>query len=191
MSIWCIDGILTTATTPSQRCPWCVEVPVVQSLSPYEMNTAIRVQILDATDCISHNSLGKGMNPIILPPAMGKQQDRLGSSALVRQLVQEKENSEFKPVKLRLKIDLVSYPARAQGLVNSTTPSHSGPRSNGKCYSTLLSALVREPHCQMQFSIISRAPFFVGVVVIPLLQLQALYSQPYPENLHIQAICTK
>ena len=30
----------------------------------------------------------------------------------------EKENSEYKPVKLRLKIDLVSYPARAEGLVN-------------------------------------------------------------------------
>ena len=32
------------------------------------------VQILDETDCISHstNTLGKGMNPIILPPAMGK-----------------------------------------------------------------------------------------------------------------------
>ncbi len=29
----------------------------------------------------------------------------------------EKENSEFKPVKLRLKIDLVSYPVRAEGLV--------------------------------------------------------------------------
>ena len=33
------------------------------------------------------------------------------------QQVQEKENSEFKPVKLRLKIDLVSYPVRAEGLV--------------------------------------------------------------------------
>ena len=33
-----------------------------------------RVQILDETDCISHstNTLEKGMNPIILPPAMGK-----------------------------------------------------------------------------------------------------------------------
>ena len=32
------------------------------------------VQILDENDCISHstNTLGKGMNPIILPPAMGK-----------------------------------------------------------------------------------------------------------------------
>ena len=30
----------------------------------------------------------------------------------------EKENSEFKPVKLHLKIDLVSHPARAEGLVN-------------------------------------------------------------------------
>ena len=28
----------------------------------------------DETDCISHstNTLGKGMNPVILPPAMGK-----------------------------------------------------------------------------------------------------------------------
>ena len=58
------------------------------------------------------------MNPIILPPAMGKQYGRLGSWALVRQLVKEKENSEFKPVKLCLKNDLVSYPARAEGLVN-------------------------------------------------------------------------
>ena len=32
------------------------------------------------------------------------------------QLVKEKENSEFKLVKLYLKIDLVSYPARAEGL---------------------------------------------------------------------------
>ena len=36
--------------------------------------TATRVEILDETDCISHstNTLGKGMNPIILPTAMGK-----------------------------------------------------------------------------------------------------------------------
>ena len=36
----------------------------------------------------------------------------MGSSALVRQLVKEKENSELKPVKLRLKID------RVEGLLN-------------------------------------------------------------------------
>ena len=38
------------------------------------MDTATRVQILDETDCISHctNTPGKGVNPIILPPAMGK-----------------------------------------------------------------------------------------------------------------------
>ena len=35
---------------------------------------------------------------------------------LVKQLVKEKENSEFRPVKLRLEIDFVSYPARAEGL---------------------------------------------------------------------------
>ena len=35
---------------------------------------ALRVQILDETDCISHNTntFGKDVNPIILPPAMGK-----------------------------------------------------------------------------------------------------------------------
>ena len=34
----------------------------------------VMVIILDETDSISHstNTLGKGMNPIILPPAMGK-----------------------------------------------------------------------------------------------------------------------
>ena len=38
------------------------------------MDTVTRVQILDEVDCISHstNTQGKGMNPIILPPAMGK-----------------------------------------------------------------------------------------------------------------------
>ena len=32
------------------------------------------VQILEETDCVSHssNTVGKGMNPIILLPAMGK-----------------------------------------------------------------------------------------------------------------------
>ena len=34
------------------------------------------------------------------------------------QVVEEKENSEFKLVKLRLKIDLVSYLDRAERLVN-------------------------------------------------------------------------
>ena len=39
-----------------------------------EMDTGTPVQILDETDCIFHstNTFGKGMNPIILPPALGK-----------------------------------------------------------------------------------------------------------------------
>ena len=39
-----------------------------------EMDTTTRVQIMDETDCISDstNTLGKGMNPVILPPAMDK-----------------------------------------------------------------------------------------------------------------------
>ena len=50
-----------------------MEVPVVWLLSSLEMDTVTRFQILDETDCISHdtNTLGKGMNPIILPPALG------------------------------------------------------------------------------------------------------------------------
>ena len=49
-------------------CPWC------NGYSRRGMDTATRVQILDETDCISHstNTLGKGMNPIILLLAMGK-----------------------------------------------------------------------------------------------------------------------
>ena len=52
------------------------------------MHTATQVQILEETDSITHSTktLGKGMNPIILPPATGKKRGRLGSSALVRQL---------------------------------------------------------------------------------------------------------
>ena len=38
------------------------------------MDTTTQIQILDEADYISHsaNILGKGMNPIILLPAMGK-----------------------------------------------------------------------------------------------------------------------
>ena len=39
------------------------------------MVISVGIQILDETDCISqsNNTFGKSMNPIILPPAMGKQ----------------------------------------------------------------------------------------------------------------------
>ena len=51
-----------------------ISVLLVWWLLSYEIDTATRVQILDETDSISHstNTLGKGMNPIILHPAMGK-----------------------------------------------------------------------------------------------------------------------
>ena len=38
-----------------------------------------------------------------------------------------KENSEFKPIKLRLKIDHVSYPAQAEGLVNMNNIRYDPP----------------------------------------------------------------
>ena len=62
-------------------CQWCK--------SYRRRNWTWRHEFKSWTDCISHstNTLGKGMNPIILPPAMGKWSDRLGSSPLVRQLI--------------------------------------------------------------------------------------------------------
>ena len=50
------------------RYPWC------NGYRRRKWDTAARVQILDQANYISHstNTLGKGMNPIILPPAMGK-----------------------------------------------------------------------------------------------------------------------
>ena len=49
---------------------------------------------------------------------MVKKLGRLGYLALVRQPVLEKKNSEFRLVKLHLKIDFVSHPIGAEGLVN-------------------------------------------------------------------------
>ena len=84
------------------------------------MDTSTRVQILNDTDCISHctNTLGKGMNPIILPPAMGKVvgQTRFFSLGEATSLGEEK--LWIQTCLTLLKIDLVSYPARVEGLVN-------------------------------------------------------------------------
>ena len=52
----------------------CMYVSIYLSIYSYVCMYLSIYQILDLTDCISHstNTLGKGMNPIILPPAMGK-----------------------------------------------------------------------------------------------------------------------
>ena len=59
------------------------------------MDAANRVQIRDEIVCISQsaNTLGEGMNPIILSSAIGKSLVRLGFLTLVGQPVLEKENS--------------------------------------------------------------------------------------------------
>ena len=46
----------------------------MQYLQSWEMDTSLRVQILDEAAYISHSTdtLGKSMNPIILPSALGK-----------------------------------------------------------------------------------------------------------------------
>ena len=85
-------------------------------LSSLEMDTATRVQILDKSVCISQSAiiLGKSMNRIILFPFMNKQMGRLRSLTLICQPVL-KENSEFKPVKLHLKL---TFLYRGDRLVN-------------------------------------------------------------------------
>ena len=45
---------------------------------------------------------------------MSKKWERLGSLALFKQRVEEKQNSEPKPDIFRLKIDPVSYPTRGE-----------------------------------------------------------------------------
>ena len=47
---------------------------------------------------------------------MSKLLGKLGSLALVRQPIEEKKTSEFKPAVLHLKIDLVSHPASGGGV---------------------------------------------------------------------------
>ena len=51
------------------------------------MDTATRVQILDETDSFSHstNTLGKGMNPIILLPETTVEEAKQCQKASVRQ----------------------------------------------------------------------------------------------------------
>ena len=73
--------------------------------------------------CISvhANTFDKGTNPSLLLylTTLGKLLGRLDSLALARQPVLEKENSEFKPAVLHLKIDLELYPTHGNGVVLS------------------------------------------------------------------------
>ena len=58
---------------------------------------------------------------------MGKLLGRLGSLTFERQLVEEKENSEFKPVVSCLKIVLVLHPTHDRGLLNTDIVSDINP----------------------------------------------------------------
>ena len=58
----------------------------------------------------SANTFGKSITLIIFPPAISKIVGQTMFFAIFRQPVSEKENSEFEPVKLCLKIDLVLHP---------------------------------------------------------------------------------
>ena len=56
------------------------------------------------------------MNLTVLAPAMERKVNKLGSLSMVWQPVWEKENFEFKPAKLRMKIDIVTHLAEAERL---------------------------------------------------------------------------
>ena len=78
------------------------------------MAPAIRVQIVDEAVWISHdaNTIGKGINPIILPSTMSKSLVRMDSLTSLWHRVEEKENSVFKPDLLHLENDHVLHSAR-------------------------------------------------------------------------------
>ena len=82
------------------------------------MDTATRVQILDETDYILHstNNPWERYESNYSPSSYGQIVGQTEFFSLGEVTRKEMENSEFKPVKLHLKIDLVSYPARAEGL---------------------------------------------------------------------------
>ena len=59
------------------------------------------------------------MNPAIIPLAMGKKLARLSSLTLVWQLITEKKNSEFKFVKLHVKLTSCWILVMVEGWVNT------------------------------------------------------------------------
>ena len=62
---------------------------MVYWLALWEMDTVTRVQTQNESVGISHsaNTLEKGIHPAIIPQALGKKLDRLGSLILVYQIV--------------------------------------------------------------------------------------------------------
>ena len=88
------------------------------------METAKWVQILDEAGCISYssNTIGNRYDSNYSPSG------RLGSLAVGMQPILEKENAEFKPVKVHLKIVLVSHPARVVNILRVTNTLWSGQR---------------------------------------------------------------
>ena len=66
LPLFLMDEFLFVHIPFDWKCPWC---------NGYRRrNWTRRHEFKSWTDCISHstNTLGKGMNPVILPPAMGK-----------------------------------------------------------------------------------------------------------------------
>ena len=81
------------------------------------MDTATRVQTLNEAIFISHsaNTVGKDINRTILPAAMSKIEGQTELFSLDMATGLEKG----KPIKLRVKTDLVSHPVRTEQLVNT------------------------------------------------------------------------
>ena len=95
----------------------------IVDVSSLEMDMVTQVQIPDETLCISHsaNNPGKRYNSNY-PSAMGKEKSRLSSLLLVRQPVEEKENSDFNLL-YHLKIGLVSAFTNPSARTGSDTRS--------------------------------------------------------------------
>ena len=86
------------------------------------MDTATCVQIPDEAVCISYSNNTFGLDRVWIHlfclHQWVKMKDNRIPVAFVWRPILEKKNSEYKPVKLHLKIDLVFYSARLKGKVN-------------------------------------------------------------------------
>ena len=98
-----------------------MEVLMVYRLSSLEMDTVIQVQIHDEAVCISHcsNTLGKIMHPTILSLQLWINSRADWALLPWYDSQSNRMKSNFKPVNSTEKIDLVSHPAYADGLLNT------------------------------------------------------------------------
>ena len=104
----------------------------------------------------------------------------------MRQLVKEKENSDFKPVKLRLKIDLVSYPARAEGLVNMISTALENYMYHAK--NGWKALMTSNGELMLQLTCFKRNIYLIKVLIRAMQKKKTPVSTPHRANICIHGM---